>query len=317
SLYLSGFRPVVVLKGKLINSVGELMARKSLVIFQFALSMILIIAVLVVYKQVDFVQSENIGYDKENVVCFDIEGKVAENPRTFIQEVKAIPGIVNASSANSRLTGSYGATSGLEWEGKNPEDIISFEIIQVNYDLIETLGIEVVSGRSFSRNYSSDISKLIFNESAIQAMGLQDPVGKTIKFWRNDVEILGVAKDFHIESFHEKVKPLILRLLPEQTDYIMAKFEAGKERETLDKLQEFYSTYNPGFVLDYRFLDQNYQALYEAEKRVADLSKYFAGLAILISCLGLFGLAAFTSESRKKEIGIRKVLGASVAGVVA
>src|SRR5690606_19096325 len=149
ALYLSGFRPVVVLKGKLNTSVGELMARKSLVVFQFALSIILIIAVLVVYKQVDFVQSENIGYDKENVVCFDREGKVAENPQTFIQEVKAIPGIVNASSANSRLTGSYGATSGLEWEGKNPEDIISFEMVQVNYDLIETLGIEMVAGRSF------------------------------------------------------------------------------------------------------------------------------------------------------------------------
>lgn len=316
AFYLSGFNPITVLKGKLNASVGELMARKGLVVFQFTISIILMVAVWVVYKQIQFVQAKNIGYDKENVICFDMEGKVKENLETFLQEVKKLQGVVNASSINSRMIGSYGATSGLDWEGKNSNDIISFEMVQINYDLIETLGIDMVAGRTFSRNFSSDSSKLIFNEAAIEAMGLKNPVGKVIKFWGKEVEILGVAKNFHIESLHEEVKPLLFRLLPGHTTYVMTKIEAGKEREAIEELQDFYKAYNPGFIFDYKFLDENYQALYKAEKRVADLSQLFAGLAILISCLGLFGLAAFSAERRLKEIGIRKILGSSEFGVI-
>lgn len=316
ALYLSGFNPVAVLKGKLNTATGEIWARKGLVVFQFTISIILMVAVFVVYKQITFVQAKNIGYDKENVITFDMEGKVAESTATFINEIKKIPGISNATSTNTRLIGSYGATSGLDWEGKNPDDIISFELVQVNYDFMETLGIDMISGRAFSRNFGSDSLKLIFNQAAIDAMGLKDPVGKVINFWGKDVEVLGVANDFHIESLHQEVKPMIFRLLPAHTNYIMAKIEAGTERETIANLQEFYKSFNPGFVLEYKFLDQNYQALYESEKRVADLSQYFAGLAIIISCLGLFGLAAFTAERRLKEIGIRKILGSGEFGII-
>ncbi|MDQ3535518.1 MAG: ABC transporter permease, partial [Bacteroidota bacterium] len=150
----------------------------------------------------------------------------------------------------------------------------------------------------------------------IKAMGIQDPVGKTINFWGNEVRILGVAKDFHLESLHEEVKPLFFRLLPSPTDYIMAKIEAGREQETLSKLQDFYGSYNPGFEFDYKFMDENYQAQYISEKRISAISKYFAILATLISCLGLFGLAAFTAERRLKEIGIRKILGSSEFGII-
>lgn len=314
ALYLSGFNPVAVLKGKLNASTGELWARKGLVVFQFTISIILMVAVFVVYKQVAFVQAKNIGYDKDNLITFDMEGTVAENPATFINEIKALPGIINATSTNSRLIGSYGATSGLDWEGKDPDDIISFEMVQVNYDFMETLGIDMIAGRSFSRGFGTDSSKLIFNEAAIEAMGLKDPVGKVVNFWGKDTEILGIANDFHIESLHEEVKPMIFRLA--NTNYIMAKIEVGTERETIANLQKFYKSFNHGFVLEYKFLDENYQALYESEKRVADLSKYFAGLAIIISCLGLFGLAAFTAERRLKEIGIRKILGSGEFGII-
>ena len=147
-------------------------------------------------------------------------------------------------------------------------------------------------------------------------MGLTDPVGKTVKLWGSDALILGVVSDFHIESLHEKVKPLVFRLTPKHTNYVMARIEAGQERAALAHLRQFYEAYNPGFVFDYQFLDDNYQALYESEQRVSDLSQYFAGLAILISCLGLFGLAAFTAERRLKEIGIRKILGSTEFGIV-
>ena len=147
-------------------------------------------------------------------------------------------------------------------------------------------------------------------------MGLTDPIGQVIKLWGEDREIIGVAKNFHFDSFHEEVKPLFFFLAPGGTSMVMAKIEAGKEREAISELQQFHQMFNPGFSLNYRFLDEDYQALYAAEERVSTLSKYFAGIAILISCLGLFGLVAFTAERRLKEIGIRKILGSSVFDIV-
>ncbi|MEQ8555658.1 MAG: ABC transporter permease [Cyclobacteriaceae bacterium] len=316
ALYLTGFNPVAILKGKMKTSNGAIWARKGLVIFQFSISIILIVAVLVVYRQLEFVQTKNIGYDKENVICFDAEGVLAEDTHTFIQEVKRFPGVVNASSSNSRMVGSYGATSGIEWHGKEPNEILSFEIIQVDYDFVETMGIQMAAGRPFSREDNPDRSKVLFNQAAIDAMGLQNPVGQVVKFWGNDAEIIGITKDFHIESFREEVKPMIVDLLPGHTDYVVLRLEAGMERETIELLEKFYKSYNPGFVFDYKFIDENYQALYDSELLVGKLSKYFAGLAILISCLGLFGLAAFTAEQRQKEIGIRKVLGDNEFGII-
>jgi ABC-type antimicrobial peptide transport system permease subunit len=158
--------------------------------------------------------------------------------------------------------------------------------------------------------------KVIFNEAGIEAMGLKDPIGKTIKLGPYECEIIGVVKNFHYESLHFNVGPLFFILAPPYTEKIIVKLEEGKVSETLARLQNFYVQYNPGFVFEYKFLDQDYQNQYASEQRVATLSKYFSGLAILISCLGLFGLAAFTAERRLKEIGIRKVLGSSELGIV-
>ena len=318
ALYLSGFNPVTVLKGKLNTSVGELLTRKGLVVFQFALSIILIVSVVVVYKQIEYAQTKNLGYNKDNIILFDREGKAKgeDQLETFLSELRNISGIVNASSIGHDLTGHNWGVYGFEWEGKDPDDNTEFEHMVVYYDMMETLGIEMKEGRTFSRDFSLEASKIILNESAIEHMGIKDPIGKPFKFWGQDMQIIGVAKDFHFESLHENIKPLIFRLWPERTNRFMAKIEAGKEKETIDRLQAFYNAYNPGFTLDYRFLDQEYQAQYVAEQRVSTLSKYFAGLAILISCLGLFGLAAFTAERRLKEIGIRKILGSSDFGIV-
>ncbi len=173
----------------------------------------------------------------------------------------------------------------------------------------------MAAGRAFSRNFGADSLKVIFNEAAIKAMGIRDPIGKVINLGGVNREIIGVVKNFHFQSLHEAIKPLFFNLdLNGST--IMVKIQAGQEKQVTERLAAFYKTYNPGFVFDYKFLDDDYQAQYQAEKRVAALSKYFAGFAILISCLGLFGLAAFTAEKRRKEISIRKVLGASVSNVV-
>jgi len=317
ALYLSSFNPVTVLRGKFPGSKGELWTRKGLVVFQFVLSGILIVFVLVVYKQIEFIKNKDLGFNKENILYFDIEGRVAENWDAFLSEIKNIPGIINASSSAFNIIGKHNITGSVNWEGKNPDDKIDFHMQLVNYDFIETLGIELKEGRAFSKDFGSDNAKIICNETAVNIMGLKDPVGKVINLWGENRHIVGVTKDFHFESFYKKINPLLFILVPPSRNLkIMVKIKSGTERETINKLGEFYEDYNPGFVFEYKFLDEDYQAQYDAEKRIGILSRYFAGLAIMISCLGLFGMAAFSAERRTKEIGIRKVFGSSAIRIV-
>lgn len=265
---------------------------------------------MIIYKQIEYVQTKHIGYNKENVIYFEREGKLIDHLETFLTEVRNIPGIVNASSISQSLVGG-GNTTYLDWEGKDPDEKVSFAIRPVNYDLIEMLVLEIKEGRGFSREFGRDSLKIVINEAAVEAIGLPSPVGRIVNSGEMELEIVGVVKDFHFESLQQNVGPMFFILIPEYTSKIMAKIEAGQEEETIGKLQNLYESFNPGFVFDYRFLDQDYQAQYAAEQRVSVLSRYSACLAIIISCLGLFGLAAFTAERRIKEIGIRKVLGAS------
>ena len=317
ALYLSGFKPAAVLKGEVKGSIGELWARKGLVVFQFFLSVVLIVSVLVIYKQIQFVQTTNLGYKKDHLIQFPIEGKVKTNLETFLREVRRIPGVANASSTSHNFLGRNNNTSGLHWEGKNPEDLILFENVSVNYGMLETLGVELAQGRFYSEDFGSDTSKIIFNETAIRIMNLKEPIGQTIKLWdQYDLEIVGVVKDFHFQSLHDAVNPLFFILRPQNTWTIMVRLEGGKEKETLESLNRFYKNYNPGFAFEYRFQDQEYAQQYASEQRVATLAGYFASMAIIISCLGLFGLAAFTAERRLKEIGIRKALGSSSTSIV-
>lgn len=318
ALYLSGFKPTVVLKGKLNGSVGELLIRKGLVILQFTFSIVLIVSVLVVHQQISFIQTKNLGYDKDHIITFFKEGNLSGDKlqETFLAEARNIPGVLNASSIGHGLTGHSSGTSGVFWEGKDSNDRTEFEHVPVDYDMLKTLNIKIKEGRDFSRSFGADSTMIIFNEAAIKFMGLEAPIGKQIKLWGDNMVIGGVVEDFHFQSLHEKVKPLFFRLAPMDTYRFMVKIQTGKEEKTIAKLQQLYEKFNPGFSFDYKFMDKNYQTLYTAENQISLLSRYFAGLAILISCLGLFGLAAFTAQRRNKEIGIRKVLGATVGVIV-
>lgn len=315
ALYISGFDSATVLKGKFKRSWGEVVARSGLVIFQFVLSVILIVSVVVVYRQIQYVQTENLGYEKDNVIYFNREGKATENLDAFIYQLKQIPGVLNVSSIAQNIVGNESATGDVSWEGKNPDDNVSFTRVTGGYDLIETLGISVREGRSFSREYGAEEDKIIFNEAAIELMGLSSPIGARVTIWGKRVEIIGVVENFHFESFHEPIKPVFFLLAPAETLLIMAKIQAGKESEAVPRIQAVYKEYT-GYPCDYHFLDEDFQAQYEAESRVGMLSRYFAALAVFISCLGLFGLASFTAERRTKEIGIRKALGCSNGGIV-
>jgi len=317
AFYLSAFNPAKVLKGVVRGSAGEIWARKGLVIFQFTLSIVLIVAVIVVYQQIEFVQNKNLGYEKENLIRFEFNGRAEENLETFTQEIRQIQGVINASSIGHNLIGRNNNTSGLQWEGKHPDDLILFENFRVDYQLLETVGIEMAEGRTFSEEYGTDSTKIIFNEAAIKVMGLENPIGQEITLWEEyKYEIIGVAKDFNFQSLHDEVNPAFFVLSKTNTWNMMTRLAAGKEKETIERLQTFYSDYNPGFTLDYKFIDEQYERQYAAEQRVATLSKYFAGVAIIISCLGLFGLATFTAQRRLKEIGVRKALGSSATSIV-
>ncbi|HEX5169879.1 MAG TPA: ABC transporter permease [Cyclobacteriaceae bacterium] len=317
AIFLSGFRPAAVLKGEVRGSWGELWARRGLVVFQFFLSVILIVSVLVIYKQIEFVQNKSLGYKKDHLIRIPVEGKVETSRETFINEVKTIPGVINASCIGHSMLGRNNNTSGLEWEGKDPNELILFENVRVGYDMIETLGVEMAAGRTFSREFSTDTTKIIFNEAAIRVMNMENPIGKHIKLWEDDMEIIGVVKDFHFQSLHDVINPLFFILDLKYAWSVMIRIEGGgKEKEILAALDKFYAAYNPGFTFDYKFQDEEYARQYAAEQRVATLSGYFAGFAIIISCLGLFGLATFTAERRLKEIGIRKALGSSATNIV-
>jgi putative ABC transport system permease protein len=313
ALYLSGFNTLSVLKGKLNSSFAEFWTRKGLVVTQFTISIVLIVSVLVVYKQIEFVQKQNMGYDQDQIVRINIEGRVKDQLQTFVSEAKRLSGIKNVSSTTHSMIGKNWGTT-LDWEGKDPDNVTQFVIFGVDYGFIETMGMEVTEGRSFSREFGADSTGIIFNETAIKVMGFEDPIGKTVENGR--ANIIGVVKDFHFKSLHDRVDPVFMTLMPNFVKYVMVRIEAGKEQQALADLQEFYEEFNPEYPFEYVFLDENFQAQYESEQRVATLSKYFAFLAILISCLGLLGLAAHTAQQRIKEIGIRKVLGASVIGVV-
>ncbi|WP_462249621.1 ABC transporter permease [Ekhidna sp.] len=313
AFYLSKFKPVAVLKGALNTSTGEAWARKGLVTLQFTLSIVLIVSVIVVFEQIQYTQNENLGYDKGNVLIMNVTGGLADSLKysTFLSEVSKIPNVVAASGSNHDMTGHNGGTYGIFWPGKDPNDRTEFERMFCKQGFIEMMDIEIVEGRSFTEDFMTDWGKIIFNEAAITYMGLEDPIGTKVTMFNQEVEIVGVAKDFHFNSFHEEVKPAFFYLEDDDTWYIMAKLTAGAEKETILALEDLHQQMNPGFDLTYRFLDDDYQELYEAENRVSALSSYFATIAVIISCLGLFGLSSFSLERRSKEIGIRKVLGSS------
>lgn len=317
ALYLTHFNPVQVLKGDIKSSVGEIWARKGLVIFQFTITIVLIVGVIVIQKQTHYAFTKNLGYEQDNVVFFSQDGGIPEKRETFFTELRKIPGVVNAGGTSHGMVYQQSNTSGLKWTGKPEDARILFENIRVDYEFYETMGFDLASGRWFSREFGADTTKMLINEAAARVMGFtpEEAVGQKIRLWDEyDLEIIGVIKDFHYMSIHSEVDPAFFWL--RSTWNVAVRLEAGKEVETMMAIEDLYHQFSPGFIFEYEFLDKRYQRLYNSEKRIGTLSSYFAGFAILISCLGLFGLAAFTAERRLKEIGIRKVLGATTSNIV-
>jgi putative ABC transport system permease protein len=315
AFYLSGLKISVLSKKKLIPSIAENISRKGLVIFQFVISTVLIIAVISIYRQVQYIQNLNPGYNKNNVLGFDAEGNLQQHEMAFVSALRQLPGVVNASYTSNNMVGHTYGDYGISWPGEDPNENVYFEGYRVGYDFIETMGMHMSEGRSFSPAYGDDSSKIILNETAVKLMHLKDPVGKMIQHYGKNYQVIGVVKDFHYESLYKKITPLYMVWQPAGSK-IMVSIRPQNQQATIASIHQLYTEYSPGFPFTFTFLDEAYQQQYENVDRMSELSRYFAGLAILISCLGLFGLTAFIAEKRQKEIGIRKVLGAGTQSVV-
>lgn len=316
ALYLSRLKTLSSLKGKLSGGFGDLWIRKGLVVFQFGITVILIVSVLVISNQIEYIQNKNLGYSRENVLIFTNSGMAEEEYPSFVNELKNIPGILETSTAGHNLTGDYGRTGGLRWPGQEEGKRLSFLNLETGPDFIETLGIEVVEGRSVDRNRTNEFDKILLNETAIEKMGLENPVGVKVKLWGRDKTIIGIVKDFNVRSLYSAIEPTIIHPVPEMQFRTFVKLQSANMNETLEKIESLFDKFSGGAPYEPAFADQAYERMYAGEKQVAALSKSFALVAILISCLGLFGLTAFTAERRAKEIGIRKVLGAEVWRIV-
>lgn len=317
ALFMSSLNPVRVLKGSLKFSWQATFFRKGLVVFQFVLSILLIVGMIVIYRQVKFIQTTNLGYDRDNLVYIPIEGELIKKFGLFKEEAENIPGIQSISKMRNSPTIIEHHTGSISWPGKDPNAQLSFADAVVGYDFVKTMKLKIQEGRDFSKDFAGDSLSYILNETALNKIGFKDPVGQTVSWGNHPGKIIGVLKDFHFSSMHQTIDPLIVRLdenWPWGT--ILVRVNGQHTKETIAALQKICTGLNPKFPFTYTFSDQEFANLYKSEAVVSQLANYFAILAIFISCLGLFGLATFTAGQRTKEIGVRKVLGATASSVV-
>jgi len=316
AIFLSSFDPIKVLKGSIKAGPRAAFFRKALVVFQFTLSIVLIIGTIVVSKQINYIQTKNLGYDKDNVISIPLQGNLVNTYATFKQEAVNIPGVKVVTHISQIPTKVTSGTSDVAWQNKNPDEKNLFVWAAVGYDFVKTLGLQMLQGRDFSKEYPTDSSGYILNESALKVLNYKDPVGKQFTFWGKQGTIIGIVKDFHFNSLHDPIQPLILRMREvENSGNALVRIEPAKTQQALRSLDALSRQFNPKFPFTYQFLDEAYNSLYTSEQMINKFSGYFAFIAIFICCLGLLGLVMFTAEQRIKEIGIRKVLGANTASV--
>ncbi|MBX2875665.1 MAG: ABC transporter permease [Saprospiraceae bacterium] len=312
AIYTSSFPAITVAKGRSVRQKGRISLRESLVTGQFALSIIMIVGVLVLSKQMNFLQKQSLGYERENLIRFSTSASSTGDVSSFLSEIKRLPGVVQASAMTNGFFELPGGE--LSWDGQGDKEV-SFNRHIVDYNFVETLGIEVLEGRSFDKEFAEG-PQIILNETAVKAMGLSSPVGTRAKFWGQEVSIVGVVKDFNFRSLHEEIGPMFFQLSQNFLNQAIVRLKSDNLAFQLEQLSNIYEKFNPGQAFTYHFIDEDYQQLYGAEERMSGLGRYFAALAILISCLGLLGLIFFMTEGRKKEISIRKVLGSSTAELI-
>jgi putative ABC transport system permease protein len=324
ALRLSSFNPVKALQSHQNISLKRFgVFGNILVTIQFTVSIALIICTLFVYKQLQYIQNKQLGTDKEHIIYYTMRGTLPEQYESFNNELKKSVNILNVTtssgipmSVSSGPPMAYTIGGHLDWEGKKSDDRINLYGYSVDWEYLKTFNLETSEGRFFSKKNVSDRHNFVLNESAIKAMDIQSPIGKMFNMRGKKGQIVGIVKDFHYQSLHEKIEPLILHIEPSWYRFIIIKLRSENLFETIEFIKKTHSKFNPYFRFEYSFFDDHIEQFYKKEKILSKVFYYFSSLAIFIACLGIFGLAVYAAESRRKEIGIRKVLGASVPGIV-
>ncbi|WP_437372205.1 ABC transporter permease [Maribacter litoralis] len=313
---LSSFKSTNALKEELQVNPNETRLRKGLVIFQFFLCMVMITGTLVVYFQLRYIQSKNLGLDKENVIYLPMDQETYLHSQAMKTELANFSGIEQVSLAGSNFSDMGGTTSDPVWEGMSPDTGQNwFSILDVDFELLDMLDIAIKDGRRFSPDFAIDTLNYIVNEEAVKAMGMKDPIGKSLSFWGEEGgKIVGVVNNFHFTSLHNPITPMIIRCRPKNTYLFYLKTKPSKAMDAIAHMQKIHEQFS-GLPMEYHFLDEAIEKGYKNEKKVQQLAGGFAAIAIIISCLGLFGLAMFTAQQRVKEIAVRKVLGANITGL--
>jgi len=316
ALYLSSFNVVKVLKGKIQVGKSASTPRKILVTLQFGFSIILIVGTIVVYYQIQHVKSRDLGYDQENLITVQYNNELADNYKTIKQELLRTGVVEAVTRSNSPITEIW-SNNFLGWPGK-PEDLkVIFATVATEFDYTKTMGIKLVHGRDFSEDFKSDTSAIIINKAALDIMELEDPIGQQLDLWGSKRELIGVVDNTLMGSPFRSVGPLFMIMDPEWISSVTIRLSKTKDLQTsLDKVESVFKQLNPAYPFEYSFADVEFKKKFTTIDLIGKLANLFAFLALLITGLGLFGLAAFTAEQRTKEIGIRKVLGATVTTVV-
>ncbi len=321
AFYLSSLEPIRTLKGVIRFTRGAIFFRKGLTVLQFVLSIFLIICTIVISRQTNFLENTDLGYNKENKIYIRIEGELSkpEKYRAFKEQASRLPAVslVDRSSEAPHAM-DFVVGDAIKWQGEEKNTEVGFKPSSVGLDFIKLMNLKVVEGRGFSSDHPTDSADgFMVNEEAVREMGMKDPMGKWISAWNKRGHIIGILQDFHTQSLREPIRPVILDVKEyEYFGVIIVRTHPGKTREAIAGLESVYRRINPNFAFAYQFMDEEYQNLYKTESIVSRLSVVFSSLAILISCLGLLGLVLFAAEQRVKEIGIRKVLGASAASII-
>jgi len=314
ALLLSSFEPLKALKGKISAGIGDVMFRKILVVTQFAFSIVLIIGTIIITGQLNYIRSKNLGYDKTNVISFWMRDMTKHYDAAKAELLKQ-PGVLAVTRSNQNIVRFQGFSGDVQWDGKDPKNNLIVHPIVVDKDLISFFKMKLVQGSSFT-GAVTDTARYILNEAAIKEMGMKNPIGKRFKMQGIDGKIIGVVKDFHYASMKEKIAPSVFWYQPQYLNKMYIKTTRRDAPKALAAAEKQFKLYNGEFPFGYAFLDDIFNNIYQGEQREGTLFNYFAGIAIFISCLGLLGLAAYTAQVRTREIGVRKVLGASVSGIV-
>jgi ABC-type antimicrobial peptide transport system permease subunit len=314
---MSSFKPVLAIKNVIHLGVRGILFRKILVIIQFTISIFLIISTCFIFLQMRSIKQKDLGFDKNNVVMFEADGSIRTNFQAFRNEILSHKGVISLTRATQPPNDIENIFRNQEYQGENGLETATFGAGTIDFDYFETMKMEIVEGRSFSREFGKDSANVILNQKAIEMMGIKNPIGRSFSFDSdNPGNIVGVVKDFNSRPLTEDVEPVMFIIFPQWCRTVFVRINENMVKETLAHIEEVYKEFAPNNPFEYTFLDDYVMRQYGSEQNVGTLSAIFAFIAIIISCLGLFGLAAYTADQKSKEIGIRKVFGAESSGII-